>query len=1041
MPISPENLQWLQSLDETKREEVLSRVSPAARREAEAALSPQQKRGKAWWDTVPLIKEVSKVGNVLDEIPGIEQVAHGAKYGINWYQGNVVQPIEAGVWRAGVGMMPGQQSGEANIKEMGVRGAFKTAKLPTGMKTAMDIGLDPLTYVPVGAGLKGLKTGLEQGLKTGLKQSVKPMAKFEAGQQVVKPVEALNATATGFGELPQGIKGTAIGTVTQGARQVELPPSALAFKEAMKKATPAIKAGQATDRTAITLGRSKQAAAAERVFRAQKGVAGIEESSKAMAGALKSPTFQLEGLADSQLDDVANWIQVHPNLDEFEKKQVLDTYKQILDGVAPTGREQIKQFGSVFGEDVIVDLLRKRGFKEGAVGLAVDILNFPRAVMAAFDVSAPLRQGLFFQAGRPKEAFGAYVPMLKAFAKEKNMVAVHEAIEDSPYAKTFLDHGGYIAPMPTKTAKYALSKGEESFATRLANKIPGITHSNRAFVTYLNKLRMDTFSNVVNSWERAGKAITAKDLDDLALLVNLGTGRGRLGPLNKYGAELSTVLFSPRLQMARVELPTMLVRATPKVRQEFIRNSVADIAAIGGLLATLKMAGVIDVELDPRSSDFGKARVGNTRFDVWGGSQQYIRFIATMVDEQAKAAGGGGLYPVERTDAAWRFLQGKASPAVSLGLDLINEQDFIGDEFGIYDIASAKTARERLMPMLFQDVLDTLSQSGPLMAVSTGIPGAFGVGISSYGKGTWQEVRQMRDKYNTTGKEWSGKDGLTYSERREIETAHPDLKALTDKLETDIDQFKGSPTEKALMAIEQSKETAFATGLAGLANAKQQGMSWQDYNDQRDKLMTERFAVKSVVSAMEPIFSDKTAEQIEADVKKTRTSMDNAMQEYKDKLSDGQIKDENGMTDWDATFAQADKYLKSLDSETRSYIQFHQHDWIQDLPKEVQAVEYRRLEMLKIMKPYWEVRTKVYAGLNDRQKQVLADFDKKRRTVAAKGNLDWEKFELQRNLGLATVYRNTEQRISQLREQMRQMNPVLDRTVKEWYLRWSDLGG
>lgn len=1038
MPISPENLEWLQSLDETKRGEVLNRLSPAARKEVEAEISPQRKRGKAWWDTLPVVKEVSKVGDVLDEIPGIEQAAHGAKYGLQWYNRNVTEPIQAGVWRAGVGLMPGEQSGEANIKGMGVKGAFRTAKLPTGMKTAMDIGLDPLTYLPVGAVGKGVMTGAKQGIKTGLRQTVKPLTKFEAGQQVVKPVEALNKTATGYGALPQGITGTAKGLVTKGAREVDLPPSALAFKEAMKKVSTEIKAGQVTDKAAIRAGRAKQAAIAAGVQEKQLGRAGTAEMKKQMAGALKSPTFQFPNVSASTLDDMFNWIDVHPNLQPFERVQVRETAEQLLQGVAPTGREQIKQFGSVFGEDAIVDILGKRGFKEGAAGIALDLLNFPRAVMASFDVSAPLRQGLFFQAGRPKEAFGAYGPMLKAFASEKNMIAAHEAIENNPYAKTFIEHGGYVAPMPTKTAKYALSKGEETFATRLATKIPGIANSNRAFVTYLNKLRMDTFSNVVQSWERAGKAITAKDLDDLALLVNLGTGRGRMGPLSKYRAELSTVIFSPGLQMARVELPTMLVRATPKVRQEFIRNSVADITAIGGLLAVLKASGVIDVELDPRSSDFGKAKVGNTRFDVWGGSQQYVRFIATMVDEQAKASGGGGLYPIKRTDTVWRFLQGKASPAVSLGLDLVNEEDFIGEEFGIYDVVSARTAKERLMPMLFQDVWDTLNQSGPLMAVSAAITGAFGVGVSSYGKGTWQEVRQMRDKYNTTGKEWKE---LTYAERRVIEDSHIDLKGLTDKLTTDIESFKGSPTEKALMAIEQAKENSFTQNMTQLAKAKQQGLDWQTYNDQRNNLMTERFAVKDTVNAMEPIFSGKSAEQLEADIKATRNPMDNAMQEYKDRLSGNQIKDENGMTDWDATFAQANAYLKSLDSDTQAHIELHQNDWIQDLPKEVQAVEYRRLEMLKILKPYWEVRTKVLSGLNDRQKKILQDFDKKRRSEAANGNLDWEKLELQRNLGLAVVYRNTEQRITQLREQLRQMNPILDRTVREWYLRWSDLGG
>ncbi len=44
----------------------------------------------------------------------------------------------------------------------------------------------------------------------------------------------------------------------------------------------------------------------------------------------------------------------------------------------------------------------------------------------------------------------------------------------------------------------------------------------------------------------------------------------------------------------------------------------------------MKASGKVDVEVDPRSPDFGKARIGNTRYDMLGGFGQYLRLGAQI---------------------------------------------------------------------------------------------------------------------------------------------------------------------------------------------------------------------------------------------------------------------------------------------------------------------------------------------------------------------------------------------------------------------------
>ena len=50
-----------------------------------------------------------------------------------------------------------------------------------------------------------------------------------------------------------------------------------------------------------------------------------------------------------------------------------------------------------------------------------------------------------------------------------------------------------------------------------------------------------------------------------------------------------------------------------------------------GVVVGLADAAGMDVEMDPRSSDFMKPKVGNTRFDVFGGLQQNVVFFSRMV--------------------------------------------------------------------------------------------------------------------------------------------------------------------------------------------------------------------------------------------------------------------------------------------------------------------------------------------------------------------------------------------------------------------------
>jgi hypothetical protein len=91
-----------------------------------------------------------------------------------------------------------------------------------------------------------------------------------------------------------------------------------------------------------------------------------------------------------------------------------------------------------------------------------------------------------------------------------------------------------------------------------------------------------------------------------------------------------------------------------------------------------QLAG-FDIEWDPRSSDFGKIKIGNTRIDPLGGFSQVIVFLSRVLDGKTKT--GSGViapnrgenipYGVDNTyQLIAKFVRSKLAPAVGTPIDL-----------------------------------------------------------------------------------------------------------------------------------------------------------------------------------------------------------------------------------------------------------------------------------------------------------------------------------------------------------------------------------
>lgn len=513
-----------------------------------------------------------------------------------------------------------------------------------------------------------------------------------------------------------------------GLPRVTTPPSPATVKitNLIREARP-VRAEQKILRTE-ELGR--RVSEAERLAAEVPALEKAAVSTRALKGQLPTAEFApvAEKVTVQEMDDVFKQVWSSDAL-YFDKLNTDIALKKILiEGKLPTAGEE-KLLARFLGEDFVKALRSKAGLGKKVRTAILDVLNIPRAVLASWDMSNPGRQGLLLLIGRPKRSLPAFKPMIRAHFSEKATLQIDEAIRLRPNFARAESAGLYHAPIERGAG--TLAGRQEEFMSKFAEKIPGVRMSERSFITYGNKIRADVFDDIIAKWERNGANITVGLEKKLAGYLNAATGRGSLGKhLDDLNAVTSALFFSPRLQAARVTVGKYLFEE-PLIAKEALRDITSTIATVSGLVALAGLGGA-NVETDPRSSDFGKIRVGNTRVDPWGGFQQYARLWAMLVSGQRKTTSTGEIIESNRLETLLRFARTKLAPATGLVTDVLDQQTFIGEElFGAEAPAVQEQLKDRLMPLFIQDMIDAIEEDGFPQGLIA-LPGFIGAGVVSF---------------------------------------------------------------------------------------------------------------------------------------------------------------------------------------------------------------------------------------------------------------------------------------------------------------------
>jgi hypothetical protein len=397
-----------------------------------------------------------------------------------------------------------------------------------------------------------------------------------------------------------------------------------------------------------------------------------------------------------------------------------------------------------FVRGVFETRLRNRTPAQKIFGYIQDTLNTSRAMLTSVDFSAVLRQGGFIVLGHPVRGAKGLIPMLKAFRSERAAFEVEQQIANRPNAKSGLYERAKLDI--TRSDATSLTKMEEAYMSRWVAKIPAalgggiLRGSERAYRTFLNKLRADSFDAMIEGLRR-GPEPTLAEAQAIANYINTATGRGDLGKLNQAAVALNTVFFAPKLVASRFQLimGAPLFKGTARTRMLVAGEYARFLAGVATVYAIGSMFQDDDdptVSMDPRGSDFGKLRYGNTRVDPLAGLGQVTVLLGRLATGEKKKASGkvvdirGDKVPYgsdDVFDVMSNFARSKFSPTFGAVVNVFAGKNVIGKPTDL-----GTEAVRMVVPMSFGEIAGAMEEQGMTGGAAASVLTIFGMGVQTY---------------------------------------------------------------------------------------------------------------------------------------------------------------------------------------------------------------------------------------------------------------------------------------------------------------------
>ena len=399
-----------------------------------------------------------------------------------------------------------------------------------------------------------------------------------------------------------------------------------------------------------------------------------------------------------------------------------------------------------------------------------DVWDLSRSLITSVDLSAGGRQAKMALVSHPQTFAEGFVRQFKALktSNYERMISEMQSDPDYKYAQRF--------KLDLTSSATTRGEHEEQYQSEFTHKLPWIKHSEQAYNTMLDTVRMGWFKHQL-------KAMRAEGLDPenpehkpmfeaQAALINNFNGRGGGKRLKAAAPLINSLAFSGRFWASRLRVLTLPLDPrmygkplgdqpaySKAVRRDAWKSLLGFYGLTASTLAIAKLTGA-DVNLtNPDDPDWLKAKWGKVHVDFSAGLQGHLRVAARLAKllymrEYQKDKPRTGprdigehylrsklapnpalLYDLFGSDKKAVPNPGRGTGVTTYGTNVVGEPVMLTGEKGKGTLHRIKTSAvaQRAIPIVLQDVMDAYDEGlSKTQATAATIGSIFGEGVTTY---------------------------------------------------------------------------------------------------------------------------------------------------------------------------------------------------------------------------------------------------------------------------------------------------------------------
>jgi len=480
-----------------------------------------------------------------------------------------------------------------------------------------------------------------------------------------------------------------------------------------------------------------------------KKITGMEpEAKRDLISRIQKMDNILERQGDNFLEDIAEK-RLGISVSDIEAKNILELSNKVkiakpetLDyGVARRILENYVSDLKIIAESPSTKDYLKNPLK------AISFLGgLTKSLRATFDNSFIGRQGLPVLFSKPKIWLDNSLKSFKVIGRTLSGKETIKGLNESDAIVAEIYSRKNFNKM--RRAKLDIGTGEEAFPTSLPERIPVLGRlfkaSEQAYTGTAYRMRADLFDNYLKIAERQGINTNDKNfLQGTANLINSMTGRGKINSLSGEGQVMANNLFFS-VKKLKSDIDKIILQPLGGggvggiksfAAKEARKNLVKTIASVASVLFLFDKLKPGSVEWDSTSSDFGKIKEGNTRFDITGGIGSLLVLASRIAKQQTKSTSTGEKYDLgtgfgekSGTDLLWSFMEGKFSPlSATFKETLIDRSGYMGEE-----LTPARVIQNITVPLGIENFFETLKDPNSAPLLLTTILETIGISANTY---------------------------------------------------------------------------------------------------------------------------------------------------------------------------------------------------------------------------------------------------------------------------------------------------------------------